>query len=114
MALEGPARRLHDEIKYRRKFPPREAAAVKKSELTVRGLGRSGSLIAEISRLYTDAAEAFTGLNALPIPWVDPVDISNAVLFLASDESRYVTGVALPVDAGFCQKIGGTPSVLPE
>jgi (+)-trans-carveol dehydrogenase len=31
---------------------------------------------------------------------VDPVDISNAVLFLASDEARYVTGVALPVDAG--------------
>jgi (+)-trans-carveol dehydrogenase len=39
-------------------------------------------------------------MNALPIPWVDPVDISNAVLFLASDESRYVTGVTLPVDAG--------------
>jgi NAD(P)-dependent dehydrogenase (short-subunit alcohol dehydrogenase family) len=28
------------------------------------------------------------------------VDISNAVLFLASDESRYITGVSLPVDAG--------------
>ncbi|HEY1823643.1 MAG TPA: mycofactocin-coupled SDR family oxidoreductase [Trebonia sp.] len=39
-------------------------------------------------------------LNVLPIPWVDPVDISNAVLFLASDEGRYITGVALPVDAG--------------
>jgi (+)-trans-carveol dehydrogenase len=36
----------------------------------------------------------------LPIPWVEPVDISNAVLWLASDESRYVTGVTLPVDAG--------------
>jgi NAD(P)-dependent dehydrogenase (short-subunit alcohol dehydrogenase family) len=39
-------------------------------------------------------------LNALPIPWVEPVDISNAVLWLACDESRYVTGVTLPVDAG--------------
>jgi (+)-trans-carveol dehydrogenase/(-)-trans-carveol dehydrogenase len=39
-------------------------------------------------------------LNLLPIPWVDPVDISNALLFLASDEARYVTGVTLPVDAG--------------
>jgi len=39
-------------------------------------------------------------MNALPIPWVEAVDISNAVLFLASDEARYVTGVTLPVDAG--------------
>ncbi|MCV7429889.1 mycofactocin-coupled SDR family oxidoreductase [Mycobacterium montefiorense] len=39
-------------------------------------------------------------MHTLPVPWVDPVDISNAVLFLASDESRYVTGVSLPVDAG--------------
>jgi NAD(P)-dependent dehydrogenase (short-subunit alcohol dehydrogenase family) len=38
--------------------------------------------------------------NALPIPWVEPVDISNALLFLASDEGRYITGVTLPVDAG--------------
>jgi (+)-trans-carveol dehydrogenase len=36
-------------------------------------------------------------LNALPIPWVEPVDISNALVFLASDEVRNVTGVALPV-----------------
>jgi SDR family mycofactocin-dependent oxidoreductase len=62
----------------------------------------------------TDMGEAFRGLNCLPIPWVEPVDISNAVLWLASDEARYVTGVALPVDAGFCQKVGGTPLVLPE
>jgi (+)-trans-carveol dehydrogenase/(-)-trans-carveol dehydrogenase len=47
-----------------------------------------------------DFAPASQTLNALPIPWVEPVDISNAVLFLASDEARYVTGVALPVDAG--------------
>jgi SDR family mycofactocin-dependent oxidoreductase len=39
-------------------------------------------------------------MNALPIPWVEPVDISNALLFLASDEARYITGVTLPVDAG--------------
>jgi (+)-trans-carveol dehydrogenase len=48
--------------------------------------------------------ERFQTLNALPIPWVEPVDISNAVLWLASDESRYVTGVTLPVDAGSTQK----------
>ncbi len=39
-------------------------------------------------------------MHTLPVPWVEPVDVSNAVLFLASDESRYVTGVSLPVDAG--------------
>jgi SDR family mycofactocin-dependent oxidoreductase len=47
-----------------------------------------------------DFAPASQSVNALPIPWVEPVDISNAVLFLASDEGRYVTGVTLPVDAG--------------
>jgi (+)-trans-carveol dehydrogenase len=42
----------------------------------------------------------FAALNALPIPWIEAIDVSNAVLFLASDEARYITGVALPVDAG--------------
>ncbi|NDJ88107.1 mycofactocin-coupled SDR family oxidoreductase [Mycolicibacter kumamotonensis] len=42
--------------------------------------------------------------HTLPIPWVDAVDISNAVLFLASEEARYITGVTLPVDAGSCLK----------
>jgi SDR family mycofactocin-dependent oxidoreductase len=43
-------------------------------------------------------------MQALPIPWVEPVDISNALLFLASDEGRYITGVTFPVDAGITQK----------
>jgi (+)-trans-carveol dehydrogenase len=51
-----------------------------------------------------DMAEPATEGNALPIPWVEPADISNAVLWLASDESRYVTGVTLPVDAGWLVK----------
>lgn len=42
--------------------------------------------------------------NALPVPMLDAVDISNAVLFLVSDAGRYVTGVTLPVDAGFLNK----------
>jgi (+)-trans-carveol dehydrogenase len=46
------------------------------------------------------AAERMQTLNVLPVPWVEPEDVSNAVLFLASDEARYITGVALPVDAG--------------
>ncbi|HEV2239943.1 MAG TPA: mycofactocin-coupled SDR family oxidoreductase [Streptosporangiaceae bacterium] len=48
-----------------------------------------------------DARPAFQATNALPVPWVEPADISDAVLFLASDEARYITGVPLPVDAGF-------------
>jgi SDR family mycofactocin-dependent oxidoreductase len=54
----------------------------------------------EKDRTKENLLPRFQGLNALPIPWVEPVDISNAVLWLASDESRYVTGVTLPVDAG--------------
>ena len=49
-------------------------------------------------------APRFGELNVLPIPWVEPVDISNAVLWLASDEARYVTGVTLPIDAGLLTK----------
>ncbi len=45
--------------------------------------------------------------NALPVDAVDPVDISNAVLYLAADSGRYVTGVALSVDAGFNVVAGG-------
>ncbi|MDR7083218.1 SDR family mycofactocin-dependent oxidoreductase [Arthrobacter ginsengisoli] len=47
-----------------------------------------------------DLAEAAVTMNALPVPWLEAVDISNALLFLASDEARYITGVPLPVDAG--------------
>jgi SDR family mycofactocin-dependent oxidoreductase len=38
--------------------------------------------------------------NLLPVPWVEPRDVAEAVLFLASDGARYVTGSAFPVDAG--------------
>ena len=47
-----------------------------------------------------DMAEAALTQNALPVAWVDSVDVSHALLFLASDEARYITGVTLPVDAG--------------
>ncbi len=49
-------------------------------------------------------APRFQSLNVLPIPWIEPVDVSNAVLWLASDEARYVTGVTLPIDAGLLTK----------
>jgi (+)-trans-carveol dehydrogenase len=43
-------------------------------------------------------------LHTLPIPWVDSIDVSNALLFLVSDDSRYITGVTLPIDAGVLVK----------
>jgi NAD(P)-dependent dehydrogenase (short-subunit alcohol dehydrogenase family) len=42
----------------------------------------------------------FASLNAIPIPWIEAIDISNAMMFLASDEARYVTGLEFTVDAG--------------
>lgn len=42
--------------------------------------------------------------NALPVQTLEPEDIANAVFWLVSDAARYVTGVALPVDAGYVNK----------
>ncbi|MFC8520277.1 mycofactocin-coupled SDR family oxidoreductase [Streptomyces sp. NPDC057257] len=47
-----------------------------------------------------DAIPAFASTSPMNVPWVEPLDISNAVLFLASDESRYITGMQLRVDTG--------------
>lgn len=47
-----------------------------------------------------DLAVAAQFMHVLPVGWVEPEDVSNAVLFLASDESRYITGLPVTVDAG--------------
>jgi len=47
-----------------------------------------------------DAEHAFPVLQAMPIPYVEPEDISEAVLFLASDAARYITGQQLRIDGG--------------
>jgi (+)-trans-carveol dehydrogenase len=47
-----------------------------------------------------DIADASGALIPMPIPWVEAEDISKAVLWLASDAARYITGVALPIDGG--------------
>ncbi|WP_219418191.1 mycofactocin-coupled SDR family oxidoreductase [Pseudonocardia nigra] len=39
-------------------------------------------------------------MNSLPVARIESIDVSNALVFLASDEARYVTGTAFPVDAG--------------
>jgi NAD(P)-dependent dehydrogenase (short-subunit alcohol dehydrogenase family) len=51
-----------------------------------------------------DVEQVFLQMAMLPVPWVEPIDISNAVLFLASDEARYITGQTLSVDAGMSAK----------
>jgi (+)-trans-carveol dehydrogenase len=47
-----------------------------------------------------DVEQALTTKHPIPVPWVDPVDVSNAVVYFASDETRYITGNILTVDAG--------------
>lgn len=60
----------------------------------------------EVVERYVAADPGFAKLvtNSLPVEAVDPVDISNAIVYLVSDAGRYVTGVQLPVDAGFLVK----------
>ncbi|WP_448638976.1 SDR family oxidoreductase [Geodermatophilus sp. URMC 63] len=64
--------------------------------------GQGGGAIHELltGQEGIDREEVRTPLNARPIPWVEAVDISIAVLYLASDESRCVTGTTMVIDAG--------------
>jgi SDR family mycofactocin-dependent oxidoreductase len=47
-----------------------------------------------------EARPAYTALNTIPVPWVEPIDISNTMAFLCSDEARYITGETIAVAAG--------------
>lgn len=55
-----------------------------------------------------DAEPAFVFFQAMPIPYIEPEDMANLVLFLASDESRYITGHHIRVDAGSLLQIPGS------
>jgi (+)-trans-carveol dehydrogenase len=70
---------IHNESIYRLLFPDRDPATVTREE----------------------AAEVMQATSLLPVPWVDPAEISEAVLFLVSDSGRHITGIELPVDAGY-------------
>ncbi|HYW01609.1 MAG TPA: mycofactocin-coupled SDR family oxidoreductase [Candidatus Acidoferrum sp.] len=59
--------------------------------------------VAEISRLQ-GAYSVFPGYAEFEKPLLEPTDITNAVLWLASDEARYITGIAMPVDSGYMSK----------
>ncbi|WP_448624282.1 mycofactocin-coupled SDR family oxidoreductase [Geodermatophilus sp. URMC 64] len=48
-----------------------------------------------------EAEEVMRGTNLLPVGWIDPSEISDAILFLVSDTGRHITGIELPVDAGY-------------
>jgi (+)-trans-carveol dehydrogenase len=51
-----------------------------------------------------DVVESFRSTNLLPEPWMQPQDVSNAILYLVSDEGRYVTGTTQLLDTGFLAK----------
>ncbi|WP_409329688.1 mycofactocin-coupled SDR family oxidoreductase [Trujillonella humicola] len=70
---------IHNESLYRLFFPDRDPATVTPA----------------------DTEPLMRATNLLPVGWVEPADISEAVLYLVSDSGRYVTGIELPVDAGY-------------
>ncbi|MBV9389675.1 MAG: mycofactocin-coupled SDR family oxidoreductase, partial [Chroococcidiopsidaceae cyanobacterium CP_BM_ER_R8_30] len=49
---------------------------------------------------YENALKAFPKPNAIPVPWIEPQEVSNLLMFLVSDEARYITGAAHRIDAG--------------
>jgi len=51
-----------------------------------------------------DVREPFQALNLLPVPWIEPADVSEGVLYLAADSGRYITGTTLVIDAGWTVK----------
>ena len=67
-----------------------------------RGQGRSHAL-----KFASEGADvafcdiAAQSLNPIPVPWVEPIDIANAMAFLCSDEARYITVETLAVAVGF-------------
>ena len=50
---------------------------------------------------FADVEDIFRSFPVMPIPYIESIDVSNAVAFLASDEARYITGVDLPIGAGW-------------
>lgn len=57
-----------------------------------------------------DAEPAFVHFQAMPIPYVEPEDVSHVVAFLASPSARYITGQQIRVDAGAVLKYSSGPA----
>ncbi len=51
-----------------------------------------------------DVIGAFAGTHILPVPWIEPQDVSNAILYLVTEPGRYITATPLVIDAGFMVK----------
>ena len=67
-------------------------------------IGQGRSLALKFASEGADVAFcdiAAQSLNPIPVPWVEPIDIANAMAFLCSDDARYITGETLAVAAGF-------------
>jgi NAD(P)-dependent dehydrogenase (short-subunit alcohol dehydrogenase family) len=60
-----------------------------------------------------EAELAFTYFQAMPIPYIEPEDVANLAVFLASDESRYITGQQIRIDAGSFLKFPRGPHTAP-
>lgn len=103
-AVVGLARTLANELGPRRirvntVHPGAVATPTLRSEATYRRLCPDIDHPTE-----ADAARVLAARNLLPVPWVEPIDVANAVCFLASDAARYITGTEVVVDAGLTQK----------
>lgn len=53
---------------------------------------------------FEDTVDTYSSVNIWDMPWIESIDVANAALWLASDEARYVTGTAMPVDLGAAAK----------
>ncbi|HEX3955028.1 MAG TPA: SDR family oxidoreductase [Trebonia sp.] len=60
-----------------------------------------GTLDGKVAFIIGDAGGLAAMQNAMPVQILQPSDISDAIAFLVSDQAKWITGVSLPVDAGF-------------
>ncbi|MBJ7384671.1 MAG: mycofactocin-coupled SDR family oxidoreductase [Mycolicibacterium sp.] len=51
-----------------------------------------------------DVIETFSGTHLLPVPWIEPRDVSSAILYLVTEPGRYITATSMVIDAGFIVK----------
>ncbi|WP_029113608.1 mycofactocin-coupled SDR family oxidoreductase [Mycobacterium sp. URHB0044] len=51
-----------------------------------------------------DVVDTFSGTHILPVPWIEPGDVSNAILYLVTEPGRFITATTLVIDAGFIVK----------